>query len=113
MGLNILIVLGINLLFGFTFSGIDNAGHIGGLVGGFFATAVVHFPKKKRPIAQISSAVLSAVLIVAAVQYSSNHPEPLVKSSQQSRSLKCMLKMKNMPRHLSYLTPWQMRAGFS
>ena len=78
MGLNILIVLGINLLFGFTFSGIDNAGHIGGLVGGFLATAVVHFPKKKRPIAQIGSAVLSAVLIFAAVQYSSNHSEPLM-----------------------------------
>ncbi len=78
MGLNILIVLGVNLLFGFTFSGIDNAGHIGGLIGGFLATAMVHFPKKKRLPIQIGSAILSTVLIMAAVQYSSNHPEPLM-----------------------------------
>lgn len=30
MGFNILVVLGINLAFGFTIPGIDNAGHIGG-----------------------------------------------------------------------------------
>src|SRR3954466_13548525 len=48
MGLNILIVIGINLVFGFSIPGIDNAGHIGGLLGGFLAAAVVHFPKKKK-----------------------------------------------------------------
>jgi rhomboid protease GluP len=78
MGLNIIIVLGINLAFGFTVSGIDNAGHIGGLIGGFLATAMVHFPMKKRPLAQVSAAVLGAALIFAAVQYSLNQPKPLM-----------------------------------
>lgn len=48
MGLNIVVVLAINLSFGFTVPGIDNAGHIGGLIGGFLATGIVHFPKKKK-----------------------------------------------------------------
>lgn len=47
MGWNVIIIIIINLIFGFTIQGIDNAGHIGGLVGGFLATAIVHFPKKK------------------------------------------------------------------
>lgn len=78
MGLNIIIVLGINLAFGFTFSGIDNAGHIGGLIGGFIATAMVHFPKKKRWLTQVSAAVLGAALAIAALQYSVNQPKALM-----------------------------------
>ena len=45
---NMLLIIGINLVFGFTMSGIDNWGHIGGLVGG----AVVAFglvPRYKAP----------------------------------------------------------------
>ena len=34
IGLNLFVVLGINLVFSFTASGIDNAGHLGGLAGG-------------------------------------------------------------------------------
>lgn len=63
MGMNIIIVLGINLLFGFIVSGIDNAGHIGGLLAGFLAAGIVHLPKNKRPFVQLSFAVLGAVLI--------------------------------------------------
>jgi rhomboid protease GluP len=37
MGWNIIVVLGINLVFGFSASGIDNSGHLGGLAGGFLA----------------------------------------------------------------------------
>ncbi|WP_028399209.1 rhomboid family intramembrane serine protease [Ectobacillus panaciterrae] len=44
---SVLTLIGINLLFGFIVPGIDNAGHIGGLIGGFLATAVVHVPKQK------------------------------------------------------------------
>lgn len=48
MGMNIIVVIGINLAFGFTVPGIDNAGHLGGLAGGFLAAGAVHFPKKKK-----------------------------------------------------------------
>ncbi len=48
IGMNVLFLIGINLVFGFTVPGIDNAGHIGGLVGGFLASGIVHFPKQKK-----------------------------------------------------------------
>jgi rhomboid protease GluP len=35
------LIVGINLLFGFSFSGINNAAHIGGLVGGFLLSFVI------------------------------------------------------------------------
>ncbi|MCQ6273701.1 rhomboid family intramembrane serine protease [Bacillus sp. V3B] len=78
MGLNILIVIGINLVFGFSISGIDNAGHIGGLIGGFLAAAIVHFPKKKRVFVQLSTFLFSLVLIYVLFQYSFAHSGELI-----------------------------------
>lgn len=43
-----LVVIAINLVFGMTMSGIDNWGHIGGLVGGA-ATAWGVLPRYKTP----------------------------------------------------------------
>lgn len=63
MGMNVLVVIGINLVFGFSVPGIDNAGHIGGLMGGFLATGMVHFPKKQRFLQQ-SAFLMAAVLAV-------------------------------------------------
>lgn len=65
MGMNVLVVVGINLVFGFTVPGIDNAGHIGGLVGGFLATGIVHFPKKKRLLQQGLFTAAALVLVMA------------------------------------------------
>ncbi|RWR15119.1 rhomboid family protein [Siminovitchia fortis] len=48
IGMNVIVVIIINLIFGFTVPGIDNAGHIGGLIGGFLATGIVHFPGKRK-----------------------------------------------------------------
>ncbi|WP_160721683.1 rhomboid family protein [Bacillus sp. USDA818B3_A] len=48
MGVNLIVVLGINLVFGFSASGIDNAGHLGGLAGGFLAAGMTHLPRKKK-----------------------------------------------------------------
>jgi membrane associated rhomboid family serine protease len=45
---NMLVVIAINLVFGMTMSGIDNWGHIGGLVGGA-ATAWGVLPRYKTP----------------------------------------------------------------
>lgn len=68
MGMNVLIVVGINLMLGFTVPMIDNAGHLGGLVGGFLATAIVHFPKKRRIVVQTGSVVIAIALAVALLQ---------------------------------------------
>ncbi len=69
MGMNILVVIGINLLFGFTFQGVDNAGHIGGLIGGFLASGILHFPKAKKPILQILFIVISALAVFGLLNY--------------------------------------------
>lgn len=44
LGMNVLVILGINLVFGFTVQAVDNGAHIGGLVGGFIASVFVHLP---------------------------------------------------------------------
>lgn len=50
MGTNIIVIILINLGIGFTVSGIDNAGHLGGLVGGFFTALAVRLPKQIQPV---------------------------------------------------------------
>ncbi|MEK4028812.1 rhomboid family intramembrane serine protease [Pseudobacillus sp. FSL P4-0506] len=64
MGTSIIVIILINLIFGFSASGIDNAGHIGGLIGGFLATGAVHFPTKKKPMMQL--AFLAAACLLSA-----------------------------------------------
>lgn len=72
MGWNVIIIIIINLIFGFTIQGIDNAGHIGGLVGGFLATAIVHFPKKKSWKIQLSALVITLLLIGIGISYTAS-----------------------------------------
>jgi rhomboid protease GluP len=79
MGMNILIVLVINLVFGFTMPGIDNAGHIGGLIGGFAAAGIVHFPKKRKKVLQQTGFLAAAALLTfAMLQYGFNHSSAIV-----------------------------------
>ena len=75
IGVNILVVLGINLLFGFSMPGIDNAGHIGGLIGGFLATGIVYFPKKKKLLLQLLSIMITAAAMTGMLKYGFDHPE--------------------------------------
>ncbi|MCU9613876.1 rhomboid family intramembrane serine protease [Caldibacillus lycopersici] len=65
LGINILVVLALNLLFGFSVSSVDNAGHIGGLIGGFLAAGFIQLPKNRR-LGQQSLFLLLAILIVGA-----------------------------------------------
>lgn len=53
LGMNVIIILLLNLAISFTIPSVDNAGHLGGLVGGFIATGMVHFPKNKRFFSQL------------------------------------------------------------
>ncbi|SEM28445.1 rhomboid protease GluP [Mesobacillus persicus] len=78
LGFNILIVLAINLMFGFTIPGIDNAGHIGGLVGGFAAAGIVRFPKKKRIASQVLYLAITTALILGLLQYGFSNPASLM-----------------------------------
>ncbi len=66
MGMNVLVVIAINLVFGFSSPGIDNAGHIGGLIGGFLMTGALHFPKQKKRLLQTG---FVAVLLISALTF--------------------------------------------
>ena len=48
-GAQLFVYLGINLVWGFTNPYIDNAGHIGGLVGGFLCGCMLGLVGKRRP----------------------------------------------------------------
>jgi rhomboid protease GluP len=69
MGMNIIVVLGINLAFGFSATGIDNAGHLGGLAGGFLAAGVTHFPKKKKLLWQMVFLIVSITIVWSSLSY--------------------------------------------
>lgn len=89
MGTNIIVLILINLVLGFTISGIDNAGHIGGLVGGFLATAAVGVPKKMKPMYNVIAAVIlviGSILLLKygfSVQQNSSQDVPLAALAQE------------------------------
>lgn len=78
MGVNVFVVLAINLVFGFTVPGIDNAGHLGGLVGGFLATGIVHFPKKKKVILQSAFLLGTIALSYGILHYGYVNPSAVL-----------------------------------
>ncbi|WP_099158506.1 rhomboid family intramembrane serine protease [Virgibacillus ndiopensis] len=62
MGKGLLILIGINIVFGFSFPQIDNGAHIGGLITGFVASAIVGLPKKRKMFTQICAFVLYVLI---------------------------------------------------
>ncbi len=78
MGLNIFMVLAINLAFGFTVSNVDNAGHIGGLIGGFLAAGIVYFPKKKKLLMQTGAFIVALIFSIGLLQYGFTHPTKVI-----------------------------------
>jgi rhomboid protease GluP len=73
MGPSVITVLAFNLIFGFTVSIVDNAGHLGGLAGGFLAAGILHFPKKKKPFLQLLFLLVSAAIIYGSLFYGFRH----------------------------------------
>lgn len=54
----------LNLLIGFTFSGIDNFAHIGGLIGGVFASMAVGVPDKSKTSDKANGCILLLIYLV-------------------------------------------------
>lgn len=75
MGPSVITVLVFNLIFGFTVSIVDNAGHLGGLAGGFLAAGIMHFPKKKKPLLQSLFLFVSAAVIYGSLVYGFQNSE--------------------------------------
>ncbi|KMK76658.1 hypothetical protein AB990_12225 [Alkalihalobacillus pseudalcaliphilus] len=65
MGMNVFVVLAINLVFGFVAPFVDNGAHIGGLIGGFVAAAASQLPKEKRSMKQLVSVAIILLAFVA------------------------------------------------
>jgi rhomboid protease GluP len=63
MGMDIIFILVFNLGIGFVVPMIDNYGHIGGLVGGFMAAAMVGLPKERHVVEKLLACGVSAVLV--------------------------------------------------
>lgn len=78
MGINIFVVLALNLVFGYTVPGIDNAGHLGGLVGGFLATGIVHFPKMKKVFLQSIFLICTIALSYGILHYGFENPSAVL-----------------------------------
>ncbi len=58
----------INLIIGFTLKGIDNFAHIGGLIGGYLITCALGIPGKSKKIERINGLVV-LILLVAFLSY--------------------------------------------
>lgn len=69
MGMDVIIILIINLGIGFLIPMIDNYGHIGGLIGGFLAAMMLNLPHqqfiKERLLAMTISVAAAIVLLLA------------------------------------------------
>lgn len=90
-GANLITVLVINLAYGFMNKRIDNFGHIGGLVGGFFITSSVYVPKEKSQksllIKLISLVVVIALALVISIYGFNNKDNRLLQSTDQLKTL--------------------------
>ncbi|MGG3562247.1 rhomboid family intramembrane serine protease [Neobacillus rhizosphaerae] len=69
LGTYVIAIFLVNIAFGFSQSGIDNAGHLGGLIGGFLASGMTHFPKRKKPLLQVLFLLLSIVAVAISLSF--------------------------------------------
>ena len=60
----ILPIVILNLLMGFTISGIDNAAHIGGLIGGYLSTMIVGLKYKSTKRETINGLIVYSILLL-------------------------------------------------
>jgi len=57
-------IIVINLIIGFTSSGIDNFGHIGGLIGGVLSSMIVGVPDKETKLDRTNGIIILIIYIV-------------------------------------------------
>ncbi|MCH7336923.1 rhomboid family intramembrane serine protease [Acinetobacter sp. NIPH 2699] len=64
---SLLFIMGINLVFGFTVSGINNAAHIGGMMMGALLAGAWYFSQKvvKTNVVQVTAIIIATLLLAA------------------------------------------------
>src|SRR5690625_1388532 len=73
MGRNIITIVAINIVLGFVIPQIDIGAHLGGLIAGFIASAIVYLPREKRITIQFSALILYVVLFIGLFILGMNH----------------------------------------
>ncbi|MED4070559.1 rhomboid family intramembrane serine protease [Priestia endophytica] len=73
LGTNVIMLVLFNIVFGFVVPGIDNAGHLGGLIGGFVAAGAVQLPKKQSKLASLVYIVILIIGIGSSLFYGYNY----------------------------------------
>lgn len=74
-GKNIIFIIALNVVFGLAVPQIDNSAHLGGLVMGFIASAIVHLPKKRQVTFQFSGLLLCAAMIAFLIFFGLQNPQ--------------------------------------
>lgn len=69
IGRNIIVVVLINIVIGLIIPGIDISAHLGGLLAGFIVAAMVHLPKHKHRLLQITALFLFIFLQIGFMMY--------------------------------------------
>ncbi|WP_077736424.1 rhomboid family protein [Bacillus sonorensis] len=80
IGTNIMVMIILNLGLGFAISNVDNAGHIGGLIGGLLTALAVGLPGKRQPVHRLAGWVL-LLLIGGCSLYWGTHSAPIHETS--------------------------------
>lgn len=73
MGKGIIVLIGLNLIFGFSVPQIDNSAHIGGLITGFIAAIIVFLPKKKKIAYQLGAFICYLIIVWGLVVFGIQH----------------------------------------
>lgn len=69
MGKDIIVILIINLAFGFMVPQIDMGAHIGGLISGFIAASILYVPYKRNIVIQMIAAIAFLAISIFLIQY--------------------------------------------
>lgn len=73
IGINLFVIVGINLVFGFVVPQIDNGAHVGGLIAGLLVSAIFHLPNNRHLTMQLVSLVAYVAILLTVVIYGINN----------------------------------------
>ncbi|GAB2573381.1 rhomboid family intramembrane serine protease [Gracilibacillus alcaliphilus] len=75
IGANVIFIVILNIIFGFTIPQIDNGAHLGGLVGGFIVAAMVMLPEMKARLQQLLALVVYLMYVAGVIWYGVSNDE--------------------------------------